>query len=143
MKIIRYHPDAKLPTKAHSGDLGYDLYALESCQVFPGCMVKMRTGIGIEFPYPYGGIILDRSSMASKRIAITGGVIDHEYTGEISVLINNLIVTEDLSDTYVITAGDKIAQLVPIVATNWPIEWHDGEVAATTRGDKGFGSSGS
>lgn len=142
MKIIKYHSDAKLPTKAHFGDLGYDLYALESHQVFPGCMVKVRTGIGVVFPSPFGGLIVDRSSMASKRIAVTGGVIDHEYTGELSVLINNLIVSDDLSDTYVINAGDKIAQLVPIPSTCWPIEWHDGEIGKTSRGDKGFGSSG-
>ncbi len=142
MKVIKYHPDAKLPTKAHSGDLGYDLYALEDGYVLPGCMIKVRTGIGVEFPYPFGGLILDRSSMASKQLAVTGGVIDNGYTGEISVLLNNLIDGDSPRNAYTIKAGDKIAQLVPIHATNWPIEWHEGEVTQTTRGGKGFGSSG-
>lgn len=141
MRIIKYHPDAKLPTKAHEGDLGYDLYAVESYQVFPGCMVKVRTGIGVEFPRSWGGLILDRSSMAAKRLAVTGGVIDNGYTGELSVIVNNLIVSDDLSDTYTINAGDKVAQLVPITVTEWQIAWTD-SVQQTTRGDGGFGSSG-
>lgn len=82
-------PQAKMPTRAHEFDAGNDLYALEDCTIYPGCIAKVRTGVAVSIPQMHQGIIKDRSSMGSKGIHVFSGVIDHGYTGEISVVLHN------------------------------------------------------
>ena len=64
MKVKKIVPHATLPSKAHNGDLGYDLYAVDQISVPTGDTVLISTGIAIQFPNGYGGIIRDRSSVA-------------------------------------------------------------------------------
>ena len=135
MKVVRLTPTAILPVRAHVTDLGYDLFADSSEKIIHGETVKISTGIAIGFPPGYGGFIKDRSSMASKGLFTTGGVIDNGYTGEISVMMTNS------GSEYYISKGDKIAQLVLIPVTNVEIEEVD-SLGETDRGSKGFGSSG-
>lgn len=138
VKFRRFNEKAQLPVKAHRGDLGYDLYALDSIQLGPGQMGKFATGIGVIFPPGFGGLILDRSSMAAKHLIVSGGVIDNEYTGELTVMLTNMAHLP-----YTVFPGDKIAQLVPIATTQWISEWHDeGTIPTTSRGENGFGSTG-
>jgi dUTP pyrophosphatase len=141
MRVKKLHPNAIIPTKAYFGDLGFDLYALEDTFV-PGSdmerspVVKVRTGIAIEFPPGWGAFIKDRSSVAlKKKLHVVGGVIDNGYRGEIIVLMSNLS-----SSPVQIKAGEKIAQLVPIPLSY--LEIHEVEEFAeeTERGEKGFGS---
>jgi|688.fasta_scaffold220273_2 dUTP pyrophosphatase len=139
LKIKLLEDSAKMPTRAHSTDLGYDLYALETMYIPFGKPVKIRTGIAVEFPKGYGAFIKDRSSMASKGLATIGGVIDETYTGEISVIMLNLNFS--FFKKKIIHKGDKIAQLVPIQTVNWDIEVVE-ELSVGERGNKGFGSSG-
>ncbi len=133
---------ARLPVVAHPGeDLGYDLFALEGVVLQARMTVRVRTGIAVEARHPETGVSLgllvrDRSSMAARGVATTGGVIDAGYRGEILVLMTNLGET-----TIELKAGEKIAQMIPVpVLTGLVEEVKTLEVSA--RAAKGFGSSG-
>lgn len=142
LRIKRLDPAARLPVVAHPGeDLGYDLFALESITLAPRATVRVRTGIAVEARAPHTGaplglLVRDRSSMAARGMATTGGVIDAGYRGEILVLMTNLGEA-----TVNIGAGDKIAQMIPVpVLTGIVDEVEDLEASA--RAERGFGSSG-
>lgn len=137
MKVKVLHPNATIPTKAHSGDLGYDLYAVEQVEFNPGETKLVSTGIAVNFPTNLGGILKDRSSVASKQnLFVKAGVIDNGYTGEIKVLMYN-----SLNDYNVVATGQKIAQMIltPVYTASILVVK---ELDSTSRGDKGFGSSG-
>jgi dUTP pyrophosphatase len=134
--------EAKLPVVAHPGeDLGYDVFALEGVSLAPWVTVKVRTGIAVEAHHPATGaplglLVRDRSSMAAKGIATTGGVIDAGYRGEILVLMTNL------GDTAVeLKAGEKIAQMIPVPVLTGAVEEVE-NLEDSARAEKGFGSSG-
>jgi dUTP pyrophosphatase len=133
---------ARLPVVAHPGeDLGYDLFALEGLQLGARATVRVRTGIAVEARHPETGVPLgllvrDRSSMAARGIATTGGVIDAGYRGEILVLMTNL------GDAPVdLKAGEKIAQMIPVPVLTGLVEEAE-TLEESTRAEKGFGSSG-
>lgn len=130
-------PFATLPSRAYPGDLGFDLYSAENCEIPPSGQVPVGTGVSVEMPEGWGGILKDRSSMASKRIYISAGVIDNGYRGEIKAILRN-----ESPEPYLIRQGDKIAQLVPIEATDWEVREVTG-LQETRRNSNGFGSSGS
>lgn len=159
LKIKKLSTTAKIPTKAHGKDLGYDLYSDEDVTLHPLQAKVIATNIAIGFPDGWGGFIKDRSSIAGKSMITSGGVIDEPYTGAISILLTYINPTtyekyfshnigsgiggKSVYDTQPITIerGDKIAQLVLIPTTNFPIVEVD-ELGETDRGQKGFGSSG-
>lgn len=142
LRVKRLEAGAQLPVVAHPGeDLGYDLFALEGTVLGPRGTVKVRTGIAVEARDPVTGaalglLVRDRSSMAARGIATTGGVIDAGYRGEILVLMTNL------GDGVVeLKAGEKIAQMIPVPVLTGIVK----EVASleeSARAEKGFGSSG-
>ena len=149
LNVKRLQPHAKLPTIAHPGeDLGYDVYALEDIELNPFNMVSVRTGIAIEAgEHPrqllqtcsaerFGFLIRDRSSMAKAGVAVFGGVIDAGYRGEIFVTLRNMFNT-----VFLIHAGDKIAQLIPVPVFAGRVE-EVGTLSDSCRRDKAFGSSG-
>jgi dUTP pyrophosphatase len=136
VKLLSNH--AKLPQKAHAGDLGYDLFANEGAAIFPNETKVVKTGIAIQFPAGYGGFIKDRSSVATKKGLFTvAGVIDNGYIGEICIALYNG------TDSLIHVAPDeKIAQLVLIPTVNFEVTEVDEVVSADQRGDGGFGSTG-
>ncbi len=142
LQVKRLEAGARLPEVAHPGeDLGYDLFALEGVLLGARQTLKVRTGIAVEARDPMTGaplglLVRDRSSMAARGIATTGGVIDAGYRGEILVVMTNL------GDAAVeLKAGEKIAQMVPVpVLTGLVQEVETLEVSK--RAAKGFGSSG-
>lgn len=139
MKIgyLRLDPAATLPTRAHHDDLGIDLYALEDTVLKGNTLTKVRTGLAIQFPENVGGLIKDRSSVATKKQVYTvAGVIDPQYTGEIIIAFTN---PHALSLKFY--AGDKIAQLVLVHSVLIDAE-EITEIRDTQRSDNGFGSSG-
>jgi deoxyuridine 5'-triphosphate nucleotidohydrolase len=138
LKVKRLLPGAVLPTVAHSGhDLGYDLYAAEAITIPARGMAKVKTGIAIEFTSGHGALLRDRSSMASKGLAVTAGVIDAGYRGEIQVIMHNLMAND-----FVINAGDKVIQMIPVrPETLFPVEEVE-DLSQTARGAGGFGSTG-
>lgn len=138
MRVKRLHATAKLPTKAHAGDLGYDLYANHPIHIWPGNTELVSTAIAIQFPEGYGGLIRDRSSIATKlNLIVIAGVIDNGYTGEIKVALHNAG-----NNAIPINAGDKIAQLILIPTVDFPVEEVANVVSADGRGANGFGSTG-
>jgi len=138
MKVKKLHEDAILPTKAHKGDLGYDLYSVGPVQIGPGATMTVKTGVAIQFPEGYGGLVKDRSSVSTKlKLFTVAGVIDNGYTGEIHVAIHNAS-----GFMQAIGPGQKIAQIVLIPVTNFHIEEVDDIETADGRGQDGFGSTG-
>ena len=133
---------ARLPVVAHPGeDLGYDLFALEAMVLEPQATVRVRTGIAVEARHPetdaeLGLLVRDRSSMAARGIATTGGVIDAGYRGEILVLMTNLGAA-----AVELKAGEKIAQLIPVPVLTGVVEKVE-VLEDSARAAKGFGSSG-
>jgi dUTP pyrophosphatase len=133
---------ARLPVVAHPGeDLGYDVFGLEVTVLAPRATVRVRTGIAVEARHPETGaalglLVRDRSSMAARGVATTGGVIDAGYRGEILVLMTNL------SDAVVeLKAGEKIAQMIPAPVLTASIQEVE-NLEDSARAAKGFGSSG-
>jgi len=142
LRVKRLEAGARLPVVAHPGeDLGYDLFALEAALLAPRATVRVRTGIAVEARDPESGaalglLVRDRSSMAARGVATTGGVIDAGYRGEILVLMTNL------GDAAVqLQAGDKIAQMIPVPVLTGAVEEVE-SLEASARAAKGFGSSG-
>ncbi len=142
LKVNLLQLGARLPAVAHPGeDLGYDVFALEGVVLAPRATVKVRTGIAVEARHPETGaplglLVRDRSSMAARGLATTGGVIDAGYRGEI------LIVMTNLGDATVeLQAGEKIAQMVPVPVLTGPVQEVD-TLEDSARAAKGFGSSG-
>ncbi len=142
LRVKLLEQGARLPVVAHPGeDLGYDLFALEGFVLAPRATVRVRTGISVEARHPETGaplglLIRDRSSMAARGVATTGGVIDAGYRGEILVLMTNL------GDTAVeLQAGEKIAQMIPVPVLTGPVEQVE-TLELSARAEKGFGSSG-
>jgi len=135
--IQRISDLAVLPSKAHDGDLGYDLYASETRTVLPGMTCLVPTGLKIKFPGGWGAKIFDRSSVATKdMLLVVAGVIDSGYRGEIKVALHNFN-----KEAFEIHAGKKIAQMVLIPVIDFEIT--EGTVDDDTlRGAGGFGSTG-
>jgi dUTP pyrophosphatase len=141
LKVKLLRPGAKAPTIAHPGeDLGYDIYAAESVAIPARAHAVVPTAIAIELRgpsgEPLGALLRDKSSMAARRLTVTGGVIDAGYRGEIKVLIENLAET-----AAEIHAGDKLANLIPYPVLTTPVEVVE-ELAESSRNAGGFGSSG-
>jgi len=140
LPIARLNDDAVLPTRAHEGDAGLDLYACESAHIGPGERWSVGTGIAMEIPAGHAGLVLPRSGLAKKSgIALVNspGLIDSGYRGEIRVLLLNT----DPAELFRVAPGDRIAQLViaPLALAE-PVEVK--ALAESSRGDGGFGSSG-
>jgi dUTP pyrophosphatase len=142
LRVKRLETNARLPEVAHAGeDLGYDVFALDAVRLGARQTVKVRTGIAVEAREPQTGaplglLVRDRSSMAARGLATTGGVIDAGYRGEI------LIVMTNLGDADVeLKAGEKIAQMVPVPVLTGIVEEVE-SLEDSERAAKGFGSSG-
>lgn len=136
MYVKRLHENAKLPRRAHSGDLGYDLYSTSDVVIEPGKTEMIDTGIVIQLSEGFGSIIKDRSSMAIKGIVTAAGVIDNGYRGEVKVVLRN--TTEQ---PFKVEVGDKIAQLIPTRIYPFEVEETD-DLSDTIRSEGGFGSTG-
>jgi dUTP pyrophosphatase len=140
LQITRLRPDATLPSRAHDGDAGLDLYAADAATLEPGDRATVATGIAVEIPAGFAGLVLPRSGLAARHgIALVNapGLIDSGYRGEIRVLLLNT----DRRDRFEVSPGDRIAQLVlSPVADVEPVEV--AELATSLRGEGGFGSSG-
>jgi len=140
LPVAKLNDQAVLPTRAHPGDAGLDLYACEAAHIGPGERWSVGTGVAVEIPEGHAGLVLPRSGLAKKHgIALVNapGLIDSGYRGELRVLLLNT----DPAETFRVEPGDRIAQLVisPIVLGE-PVETEG--LADSARGDGGFGSSG-
>lgn len=136
IKIKRLHPDAKLPSYAHPGDVGLDLYSLEDKTLAPGGHHIFANGFALEFPTGYAGIIKDKGGISKSGLHTMGGVFDAGFRGEYNVHLVNL------SDKpYVVEKGDKVAQLVIFPVEIAKLEEAQ-ELSDSSRGTGQFGSTG-
>jgi dUTP pyrophosphatase len=140
LRVRRLEPGAVLPRRAHPGDAGYDLHALEDLVLRPGERALVRTGIAIELPDGHAGWVVPRSGLAARHgIALVNapGLIDAGYRGEVKVLLLNT----DLVAEFEVTAGDRIAQLV-VAAVAAPEVVEVDALGESARAEGGFGSTG-
>jgi len=140
LRVAKLKDEAVLPSRAHEGDAGLDLYACEAAHLGPGERWSVGTGIGVEIPDGYAGLVLPRSGLARDHgIALVNspGLIDSGYRGELRVLLLNT----DPAETFRVEPGDRIAQLVLVpVAPVEPVEVE--ALSESARATGGFGSSG-
>ncbi len=140
LACIKLRPDARLPGRAHEGDAGLDLYAVEAASLGPGERADVGTGIALEIPPGHAGLVLPRSGLAKRRgitLVNAPGLIDSGYRGELRVLLLNT----DGTEAFEVAPGDRIAQLLLTpYGDAEPVEVR--ELSGTARGSGGFGSSG-
>jgi len=138
MRYMKLTDTAIAPTRGTPGSAGIDLYADHDVLVSCGASVMLGTGIAVEVPEGYVGLLM-RSSVGKAGVSLANavGVIDSDYRGEIKLC---LAYTAG-NGGYYILKGDKVAQLVVI-----PAPWFDlievDALSSTDRGDGGFGSTG-
>ena len=138
--IHRLDPDLPLPSTAHAGDAGLDLFAARELRLGPGERAEAPTSIALAIPDGYAGFVQPRSGRAlSEGLGIVNapGLIDAGYRGEIKVIVINL---DDAKPIHILR-GDRIAQLV--IQRIERVEWDEvDELQASARGQGGHGSTG-
>ncbi|WCZ36033.1 dUTP diphosphatase [Corynebacterium heidelbergense] len=128
-----------VPSRSHDGDAGLDLRASEYAVVPIRGRRLVRTGVHVEIPHGYVGLVCPRSGLAAKygvSVLNAPGVVDHGYTGEVLVNLHN-----SGSEQFRIEPGDRIAQLVVQPVALPDLETVDA-LDDTERGDGGHGSTG-
>jgi dUTP pyrophosphatase len=145
LAVVRLDPDLPLPSRAHAGDAGVDLYSSQDVVLAAGQRALVPTGIAVAIPDGMVGLIHPRSGLAARvglSIVNSPGTIDAGYRGEIKISLINL----DPAEAIVINRGDRIAQLlVQRVELPELVEvssFDEAGLGNTTRGDGGHGSSG-
>lgn len=140
INIKKTNSNAIIPTRGSDRAAGYDLYSNETSVDIPAGETRMiGTGVCMEIPDGYAGLVYARSGLASKRglrPANCVGVIDSDYRGEIKIALHN-----DSKESQTIYSGDRLAQIVitPFLAATFN---EVDELSVTDRGDGGFGSTG-
>ena len=140
LAVLRLDARARLPTRAHPGDAGLDLHALDAVTLEPGRRASVATGIAVQIPAGQAGLILPRSGLAARHgisVVNAPGLIDSGYRGELTVLLLNT----DRDERVVLPAGARIAQLV-LIAVQLPEAVEVGSLEDSARGAGGFGSTG-
>ncbi len=137
LKFKKLDKEAKIGSYAYKGDAGLDLFSNQEVILKPFERKTISTGIALEIPKGYVGLIWDKSGIASKiGLKTMGGVIDSNYRGEIKIVVFNTSKEE-----VKIEKGQKIAQmLIQKVEQAKILEVE--ELSETERNEKGFGSSG-
>jgi len=140
IKIKKLSAKATLPEYAHGPeeDAGLDVRCIESAVLVPNIPLAVATGLAFEIPSGYEVQLRPRSGLALKyaiTLANSPATIDPGYRGELKVILLNLGKLP-----YEIHAGDRVAQMV--VSKYEAVTWDEGDLADSTRGTGGFGSSG-
>jgi dUTP pyrophosphatase len=138
-KIVRVRDNVPMPAYALEGDAGFDLFVGERITVEPFGRTAISTGYKMEIPKGHVGIIYEKSGLSFKHGIITyGNVIDSGYRGEVRVGVMNLG-----KEAYTFEPGHKVAQMIIHKYETMKFkEVKDGELSASDRGERGFGSTG-
>jgi dUTP pyrophosphatase len=140
--IFKLNDRALTPHKGTPYSAGYDLFAIDEYKINPWDKVIVKTGLQIRTPVGYYGRIASRSGLSVKKnIEVGAGVIDHDYQGEVCVILRNFS-----NETVEIKTGERCAQIilepyasVDIKKLNNPLDYTFNE---TVRNSGGFGSTG-
>ena len=133
---IKLDPGAYMPERAYEADAGYDLRSPVKCRLYAGQAVVIDTGVHVQIPVGFVGMLKSKSGLNVKHDIVGEGVIDSGYTGSIRVKLYN-----HGNESYLIENGDKISQLVILPIKTPELELVT-ELEETDRGNNGFGSSG-
>lgn len=137
IKFTKKHPDAVIPAKAHPTDAGFDLTCTSVEEDLKHNCVSYGTGIAVEIPEGYVGLVFPRSSVYKEDIALTNcvGVIDSGYRGEIKAKFR---ILQPHIHRY--TKGDRICQMIILPYPEVEFEEAD-ELSDSDRGEGGYGST--
>ena len=138
IKFQKLHPDAQVPSYAHIGDAGADVYSVTEVTLYPQNRVAIPTGLAVDIPIGYELQVRPKSGLALKHgitVLNSPGTVDAGYRGEIKVILINFGAA-----AYTFAKGQKIAQLVlkPVIQANYM----GSELENSDRGMGGFGSTG-
>lgn len=138
---VKLTDGAPLPRHAKPGDAGMDLTTRETVTIYPGETVMVGTGVAVEIPQGYFGMVVPRSGLGSRGINISNccGIIDSGYRGEIKAPLHNNRSIMGRSET--IERGERVCQLIVVPYVECECVEVD-ELAESERGEGGFGSSG-
>lgn len=141
---IRLTDKSLMPTRSNPTDAGLDLRASEGKFINPGKPTLIDTGVAVQIPVGFVGLVFSRSGLAKHGVTLSNsvGVIDSDYRG--NIMVSMMCNAENSADVF-IAKGDRIAQLVivPIVLPQvWVVDEDDEEWLNTSRGTGGFGSTG-
>lgn len=139
IRFVKLDPAAKAPVRGSAQAAGVDLCAINATDILPGHTAAVHTGIAVELPEGYVGLIFARSGIATRRgLAPSNkvGVIDADYRGELIVSLYN-----QSAETQSVFAGERIAQMcvVPCLMADFV---EADSLSGTERGEGGFGSTG-
>ena len=138
IKFQKLHPDAQVPSYAHTDDAGADVYSVVEVTLQPSDRAAIPTGLAVDIPLGYEIQVRPKSGLALKHglaVLNSPGTVDAGYRGEIQVIVINLG-----KEAYTFVKGQKIAQLVlkPVIQA----QYIEGELGTSDRGVGGFGSTG-
>lgn len=139
IKIKKLNSDAILPSYAHKGDAGMDVYSCEDCMIYPRDRKAVSTGLSFEIPQgseiqvrPKSGLVLNHG----LTLLNAPGTLDSGYRGELKIILFNTS-----KEVYEVKKGQKIAQIILARYEEAEIEETE-ELSVTERGEGGFGSTG-
>ena len=138
--VQKLNTEVKMPSYAHEGDAGLDLYSTIDHVLQPGSRALIPTGLKMAIPHGYEGQVRPKSGLALKHgvtVLNTPGTVDAPYRGEVGVILINL----DPKTPYEIKKGEKVAQMV-FNKVEYVTFTEATELAVTTRGEGGYGSTG-
>ncbi|MEO3885602.1 dUTP diphosphatase [Nonomuraea sp. B5E05] len=138
--IQRLDEELPMPSYAHPGDAGADLYAVEDVELMPGERAVVGTGVAIALPDGYAAFVHPRSGLASRHgvtLVNAPGTVDAGYRGEIRVTLINT----DAKEPFRLRRGDRIAQLV-VQRVERAAFYEVQRLPGSVRGANGFGSTG-
>ena len=107
VKFKKFSCRARLPTLATPGSAYFDVYSLRCVTLEPGVTRSIETDLGMKFAKKYVARIHPWSGLSMKGLSLGGGVINSDYRGNISIILNNLS-----QGSFEIETGDRIAQLM-------------------------------
>src|SRR4051812_31061260 len=136
LKIKKLKEDAKLPSYARPGDVGLDMYSMETVTVMPGQHHRFWHGFALEFPEGFAALVKDKGSISKAGLHTMGGIYDAGYRGEYNTHLVNLG-----GGPYTVEIGDKVSQLVIFPVVIAELEETD-TLSESERGEGRFGSTG-
>lgn len=142
IKIKKLHEKATIPKQGSAGAAGYDLTAVSIKEVESNGIIsyiEYDTGLAIEIPEGFGGLIIPRSSISNKGLSLSNsvGLIDPDYKGPIKLRMYSSAVSDE--EPYAV--GERVGQLIIIPIPDITFKEVD-EISKSKRGVKGFGSTG-
>ncbi|MEZ5125753.1 MAG: dUTP diphosphatase [Thermoleophilia bacterium] len=140
VRVQLIHDQARMPVRAYDHDAAYDLCAAEEVVIPPQERALVSTGLVLGLPHDLAALTLPRSGLAARHgitLVNAPGLIDPGYRGEVRLIVLNT----DTRESFVVHAGDRIAQLLFTPVTSVRLEL-GGDLDTTQRGERGFGSSG-